>query len=97
MSETLGRRPVYTFTVILGSLFTLGAGLTHSFGALCFLRFAAGFCWAPALAIGSGTLAEMVAPKGRGPIMAIYILMPFLGPGFGYDFWILFESRKVVC
>lgn len=86
MSETLGRLPVYTGTLILGSLFTLGAGFTHNFGALCFLRFAAGFCWAPALAIGAGSVAETFASKVRGPMMAVYVLMPFLGPGFGCVF-----------
>ncbi|EGX88527.1 bicyclomycin resistance protein, putative [Cordyceps militaris CM01] len=82
LSETMGRRPVYIGTSVLGALFTLAAGLTHSFGALCFFRFAAGFCWAPALATGSGSIVETFAPKSRGPMIAVYVLMPFLGPGF---------------
>ncbi|KAM3444767.1 hypothetical protein NHJ13734_001117 [Beauveria thailandica] len=83
LSETMGRKPVYVGTSVLGALFTLGAGLTRrSFGALCFLRFMAGFCWAPALASGSGSIVETFAPRSRGPMIAIYVLMPFLGPGF---------------
>ncbi|TQV95178.1 bicyclomycin resistance protein [Cordyceps javanica] len=82
LSETMGRKPVYIGTSVLGALFTLGAGLTRSFGALCFLRFMAGFCWAPALASGSGSIVETFAPKSRGPMIAVYVLMPFLGPGF---------------
>lgn len=83
LSETVGRHPVYLASVPLGSFFTLGAGFTHSFGALCFLRFMAGLCWAPVLAVASGTLSETFRPKSRGPASAIFILMPFLGPGLG--------------
>lgn len=81
LSETLGRLPVYQWTSVLGALFTLGAGFTHNFGALCFLRFAAGFAWGPALANGTGSIVETFLPKTRGLVLAIYILMPFLGPG----------------
>lgn len=84
LSETVGRLPVYQVAIPLGSLFTLGAGLTHSFGGLCFLRFAAGFCFAPALAVVTGSVTETFVPKTRGPVLALLTLMPFLGPGFGY-------------
>lgn len=83
LSETAGRMVTYRYGFPLGALFTLGAGLTHNFGALCFLRFAAGFCFAPALAVATGSITETFPPQTRGPVMAIWILMPFLGPGFG--------------
>jgi len=83
LSETFGRRPIYLYGMPLGALFTLGAGFTHNFGALCFLRFMAGFCWAPLLAVPSATISETFAPKTRGPVSAIFILTPFLGPGLG--------------
>lgn len=83
MSETLGRLPVYQVTFPLGGIFTLGAGLAHNFGVLCLLRFAAGFLWAPALAIIFGSAAETFVAEARGPIMAILVLVPFLAPAFG--------------
>lgn len=83
LSETIGRYAIYTTSVPLGALFTVGAGFTHDFGALCFLRFMAGLCWAPVLAVAPGTLAETFTPKTRGPVSAVFILMPFLGPGLG--------------
>lgn len=83
LSETAGRMPIYWYGFPAGTLFTVGAALTHNFGALCFLRFAAGFCWAPALAVAAGSIAETFPPQTRGPVMAVWILMPFLGPGFG--------------
>lgn len=83
LSETVGRYPVYLLSVPLGCFFTLGAGFTHNFGSLCFLRFMAGLCWAPVLAVASGSLSETFTPKTRGPASAIFVLMPFLGPGLG--------------
>lgn len=83
LSETLGRRPVYIGTTVCGALFTVGCAVTHSFAALCVLRFLAGFCWGPCLAIGSGSIVETFGPKSRGLAMAVFILMPFLGPGLG--------------
>lgn len=83
LSETLGRFPVYIGMLPIGALFTLGAGFTHNFGALCFLRFMAGFTWGPIVAIGPGSINETYLPAFRGPASAIYVLMPFLGPGFG--------------
>ncbi|KAJ2975454.1 hypothetical protein NQ176_g5509 [Zarea fungicola] len=83
LSETLGRYPVYVAMLPLGTLFTLGSGLTHNFKALCFLRFMAGFTWGPIMAIGPGSINDTYLPEFRGPASALYILMPFLGPGFG--------------
>lgn len=82
-SETFGRKPVYVTTTFVGALFAVGCAVTHNFATLCVLRFLTGFVWGPSLAIGSGTLAETFQPKKRGPAMAIFILMPFLGPGLG--------------
>ncbi|KAM0518132.1 hypothetical protein ACHAPE_004539 [Trichoderma viride] len=83
LSETVGRLPVYAGALILGALFTLGAGFAKQFSALCVLRFLAGFCWAPVLAVAPGSLAETFEPRVRGFVFAICILMPFLGPGLG--------------
>lgn len=84
LSETVGRLPVYAGALILGALFILGAGLANQFSALCVLRFLAGFCWAPVLAVAPGSLAETFEPRVRGFVFALCILMPFLGPGLGY-------------
>ncbi|KAF7718113.1 Uncharacterized protein PECH_002451 [Penicillium ucsense] len=93
VSETVGRMPVYYVAFPLGALFTLGAGLTSNFAALCFLRTAAGFCWAPMLTVAAGSIAETFSAKARGGMMALYILMPFLGPGFGPIFGAYAVSR----
>ncbi|CEJ80699.1 hypothetical protein VHEMI00869 [[Torrubiella] hemipterigena] len=81
LSETAGRMPIYWVLFPLGAIFTLGAGFADNFVALCILRFAAGFCYAPTLAVGAGIVTDVFLPQSRGPVMAIWILMPFLGPG----------------
>lgn len=83
LSETIGRYPIYAASVPLGAFFTIGAGFVHNMGGLCFLRFMAGLCWGPVLAVAPGTLSETFTPKNRGPVSAVFILMPFLGPGCG--------------
>lgn len=83
VSETIGRQPVYVGSLALSGIFTLGAGLTHSFLGLCILRFLAGMSAGPVLAVAAGTLIEMYPVQTRGPPMALFILTPFLGPGLG--------------
>lgn len=83
MSETFGRLPVYLGSTLLGSLFTIGVGFSRSFSALCVLRFLAGFCFAPSLAVAAGTVNEVFRPEKRAIPATICILTPFLGPGLG--------------
>ncbi|KAJ5893818.1 hypothetical protein N7495_005509 [Penicillium taxi] len=83
LSETVGRHPVYLITILLGSLFTLGAGFSQNFASICVLRFLAGFCYAPSLAIAGGTINETFKPVKRALPSTIFILTPFLGPGLG--------------
>ncbi|KAF9876621.1 major facilitator superfamily transporter [Colletotrichum karsti] len=83
LSETVGRHPVYLGSLPLGGLFTLGAGFCHNFAGICILRFLAGFCLSPSLAIGTGTINETYQPSKRALPSTLYILMPFLGPGLG--------------
>lgn len=86
LSEVAGRQSVFAMAVVLGGLFALGSGLTSSFAGLCIMRFLSGFFYGPSLSIGSGVLQETYLPIERGLPSAIYILSPFLGPGFGYVF-----------
>lgn len=82
LSETHGRHIVYLLSAPLGSLFTLGAGFSNDIAALCICRFFAGLFYSPALAIGAGTIADVLKPEYRS-FTVIYLLMPFLGPALG--------------
>lgn len=83
LSETAGRHSVYLMAVVLGGLFALGSGLTHSFAGLVIMRFLSGFFFGPSLAVGAGVLNETYLPIERGPPSTLFILSPFLGPGLG--------------
>jgi MFS family permease len=83
ISETYGRHQVYLFTVPIAALFTLGAGFSNNIWTLCILRFFSGLAFSPALAVGSGTIADINKPEKRATHSAVYILMPFLGPAAG--------------
>lgn len=84
-SEIVGRRPVYLSSLLLGGLFTLGAGLTHSFPGLCVLRLLSGMSWGPILAVAPATVVETYPVSARALPMSLLILTPFLGPGLGYE------------
>lgn len=81
LSETVGRYFTYVGLGTMGALFTLGCGLVHSFAGLCVLRFLAGFCLGPSLAVSAGLLNDVFRPVERGMPSALFILTPFLGPG----------------
>lgn len=81
LSETAGRYSSYVGLGTLGALFTLGVGLVHNFAGLCILRFLAGFCFGPSLAVSAGLLNDVFRPVQRGFPTALFILIPFLGPG----------------
>lgn len=81
LSETIGRYPVYIGAIVFGGLFTLGAGFCNTFAGICVLRFLAGFCFAPILAIAAGTINETWKPAERAIPAICFVLTPFLGPG----------------
>lgn len=60
ISEIFGRHIVYLISLPLGALFTLGAGFSANIWTLCITRFLAGLAYSPALAIGAGSIADLV-------------------------------------
>lgn len=81
LSETMGRYVAFVGMGTAGALFTLGAGLAPALPALYVLRFLAGFCFGPALAVSAGLLNDCFRPVDRGLPAALFVLTPFLGPG----------------
>ncbi|KAL9092981.1 MAG: hypothetical protein Q9165_004119 [Trypethelium subeluteriae] len=83
ISETLGRSVVYRTSIFVFMLFTLGAGFSQTFAALCACRFLAGMTGGPVLAVGGGTIADLLPVHYRGIGGATFLLAPFLGPALG--------------
>lgn len=79
ISETYGRLMVYRSTSFISMLFTLGAGFSNTFAALCACRFFAGLFGSSCLAVGSGTMADLYPQAKRGPALICYMTAPFLG------------------
>ncbi|KAI0125589.1 major facilitator superfamily domain-containing protein [Xylariales sp. AK1849] len=94
LSEVAGRQAVYIMAVVLGGLFALGSGLTHSFVGLCVMRFLSGFFYGPSLSVGAGVLNETYLPIERGLPSTLFILSPFLGPGLGPVLGVFLVDRK---
>jgi MFS family permease len=67
----------------VAALFTLGAGFSQNIWTLCILRFFAGLAYSPCLAIGGGTIADVMKSEDRSTPSSFYILSPFLGPSLG--------------
>ncbi|KAI9742191.1 MAG: hypothetical protein M1818_004091 [Claussenomyces sp. TS43310] len=94
LSETFGRRVVYLISPPLGALFSLGAGFAPSATGLVILRFLAGLCFSPPLAIGAGTIADTNTASERAASTALFILSPFLGPSLGPVIGSFVAARK---
>ena len=83
LSEIYGRLPVYHACNILFVAWSLGCAFAPSLGALLAFRFLQGMAGVCALTIGSGTIADLIAPERRGAYMSAYSMGPLLGPCIG--------------
>lgn len=83
ISETMGRRVIYRFSLPISLLLTMGAGFSKSFGTLLALRFLGGLTGSPTLAVGAGTNADCFPPRWRAYATSAFLVAPFLGPAVG--------------
>ncbi|KAJ9626354.1 hypothetical protein H2203_003986 [Taxawa tesnikishii (nom. ined.)] len=83
MSELYGRYWIYTICNALFIIFTVACALAQNMAQLCVFRFFAGAFGVAPITIGSGTIADMIAPQKRGGAMAIWAIGPLLGPVIG--------------
>jgi MFS family permease len=83
ISETLGRRAVYLYSMPVFALFTLGAGFSKNIETLIICRFFAGLFGGPVLAIGAGTNADIFPPEKRAITTVLYCSAAFMATGVG--------------
>ncbi|KAK3376224.1 major facilitator superfamily domain-containing protein [Lasiosphaeria ovina] len=83
LSETHGRLVVYTWSNVLYVACTAGCALAPTAEALVAARFLAGAVGSTPLAIGAGTIADLVPVQRRGLALSLYMLGPILGPSVG--------------
>lgn len=88
LSDSLGRRPVYLFTLALYTVANLGLALNkHSYGVLLGLRTLQSLGASAAFAVSYGVVADVCLPAERGsmvgPISMVLNLGACVGPVIG--------------
>ncbi|KAF2201236.1 MFS general substrate transporter [Delitschia confertaspora ATCC 74209] len=83
-ADYAGRRPLYLISLLIYMAANiLLAALPANLPALFILRIVQGFGAASVLSLGSGTVADLIPPKGRASAMSVVLLGPQLGPVLG--------------
>lgn len=83
LSEMFGRVIVIQMSNIFFFAFNLGCGFAQNSGQMIAFRFLAGLGGSAPLSIGGGVLGDCWLAHERGKAIAIYSLMPLLGPAIG--------------
>ncbi|OGM49445.1 MFS multidrug transporter [Aspergillus bombycis] len=83
MSEMFGRRPVYTFTLLIAVIFIIPCAVSKNIGTLIVCRAIDGIAFSAPMTLVGGTLADLWKNEERGVPMAAFSASPFLGPAIG--------------
>ena len=83
LSELFGRRIVLQLSNLFYFVFNLAGGFSQNAGQIIAFRFLSGLGGSAPLGIGGGVLGDIWLPQERGKAMALYSLMPLLGPAIG--------------
>ncbi|KAK7207428.1 benomyl/methotrexate resistance protein [Myxozyma melibiosi] len=83
LSEMYGRSIIYKISTVIFTGLTIGCGECHSLAAMFILRFLCGTVGSASLALGSGSVADIIEVEHRGKYMSFYIMGPVIGPAVG--------------
>ncbi|KAI6299770.1 hypothetical protein MCOR07_003730 [Pyricularia oryzae] len=83
LSELYGRVRIYNVTNILLTTFTAGCGFAQTTGQLLAMRFLSGFFGVATVAIGSGSIADLMPKHKRGKAASVWSAATVLGPTIG--------------
>ena len=103
LSEMYGRTPIYHVCNVLFVIFNVACAVAPSLNSLIAFRFLAGSAGSAPLAIGAGSLADMIKQEKRGGAMGAWAMGPLLAPvvgpvaggyltqakGWRWTFWVL--------
>jgi MFS family permease len=79
-SELYGRATVYHVTNVLFLGCTVGCALSTNVGMFIAFRFLSGFFGVTPLALGGGSIGDIVLPEGMGIAMAVWGLGSLVAP-----------------
>ncbi|UNI16205.1 hypothetical protein JDV02_002665 [Purpureocillium takamizusanense] len=83
LSELYGRAPLYQVCNVLFVIFSVACALAPNLGGLVAFRLLAGLAGSCPMAIGPGTIADLVPREKRGKVMAAWVFGPLFGPVIG--------------
>jgi hypothetical protein len=83
LSEIYGRTIVLQLSNLIYMVFNLACGFAKNPAQILAFRFLSGLGGSAPLAIGGGVLGDCFTPDKRGTAIAVYALMPLLGPAIG--------------
>ncbi|KAK3674342.1 hypothetical protein LTR78_005811 [Recurvomyces mirabilis] len=83
MAELFGRRIVLQISNLFYFVFNLACGFSNNIPMIIAFRFLSGLGGSAPMGIGGGVLGDIWLPQERGKAMAMYSLMPLLGPAVG--------------
>ncbi|KAK9421811.1 putative Major facilitator superfamily (MFS) profile domain-containing protein [Seiridium unicorne] len=83
LSEVFGRAPILHIGNFGFITFNLLCGFVRNQHAFVFLRFISGLCGSGPTSLGTGILSDLWTSDERGTSLAIYTIMPLVGPTAG--------------
>ncbi|CAK7237298.1 hypothetical protein SEUCBS140593_009912 [Sporothrix eucalyptigena] len=103
LSELYGRAILYKVCIVWFIIFHVACAASPNLGALIVFRFLAGVGGSCPVTLGTGSIADVVAPEKRTGALAAYVIGSLLGPSVGpviggyltpaagwrWDFWFM--------
>ncbi|KAF2156340.1 MFS general substrate transporter [Myriangium duriaei CBS 260.36] len=83
LSESIGRKPIYTFTLLVAVVFIVPCAVAKNIETLLVCRFIDGIAFSAPMVLVGGTLADLWHNNERGVPMAFFSAAPFSGPAIG--------------
>lgn len=83
LSETYGRLRFYFGACFLFIVFTMACALSKNMAMFIVFRLLAGCAGSIPLALGGGTISDLIRQEERGGAMAMFAIGPLLGPVVG--------------
>ncbi|KAK3332931.1 putative bicyclomycin resistance protein [Cercophora scortea] len=83
LSEVFGRATILHVGNAGFIVFNIMCGLVRNQYAFLFLRFISGFCGSGPTSLGTGVLSDLWTSEERGISLAIYTVLPLIGPAAG--------------
>jgi len=83
ISEIVGRRPIYAFTLFIATVFIIPCAVAENISTILVCRLIDGIAFSAPMTLVGGTLADLWRTEERGIPMAAFSAAPFIGPAIG--------------